>query len=138
MNWEYSCGAVLYRLKNGVPYYILVEGSSGFGFPKGHMEGNENETETALREIWEETGVHAILDRSFCKSVEYQVIKKKDTYKKVTFFIATYPKEETPAPRHEIRQMRMVPYEQARNLLWFDELKTILDEADKVIRERIE
>ena len=91
MNWEHSCGAVLYQLKNGEPYYILVEGSSGFGFPKGHMEANESEIQTAVREIWEETGVHAVVDQSFCRSVEYPVLKKKDTCKKITFFIATYP-----------------------------------------------
>ena len=95
MNWEHSCGAVLYQLKNGEPYYILVEGSSGFGFPKGHMEANESEIQTAVREIWEETGVHAVVDQSFCRSVEYPVLKKKDTCKKITFFIATYPEEET-------------------------------------------
>ena len=137
MNWEYSCGAVLYLLKNGIPYYILVKGSSGFGFPKGHMEKGENKEETAFREIWEETGIHPILDPDFCRSVEYRVFKKKDTFKKVTFFIATCPADELPAPRHEIQQIKMLPYEQARELLWFDELKTILDEADKVIRERI-
>lgn len=136
MNWEYSCGAVLYRMKNGVPYYTLVEGSGGFGFPKGHMEENESETATAIREVWEETGVHVVPDTEFCRSVEYPVLKKKDTYKKVTFFMGTYPEDEEPAPRHEIKRMKTVPYEQARELLWLDSLKKILDEADKLILAR--
>ena len=138
MNWEHSCGAVLYQLKNGEPYYILVEGSSGFGFPKGHMEANESEIQTAVREIWEETGVHAVVDQSFCRSVEYPVLKKKDTCKKITFFIATYPEEETPSPRHEIKRMKNVPFDQAKELLWLDELKTILEEANKIICSRAE
>ena len=138
MNWEYSCGAVLYELRDGEPYYILVKGDSGFGFPKGHMEAGESKTETAFREIYEETGVHAALDTDFRRSVEYPVVKKKDTRKEVTFFLATYPVDETPAPRHEIQHIKTVPFEEARELLWLEELKTVLDDADKEIRARTE
>ena len=47
---ERSCGAVLYRLTDGAPQYVLVLGGD-WGFPKGHMEAGETELETALREL---------------------------------------------------------------------------------------
>lgn len=39
--------------------YLLVLGrqSNKWGFPKGHMEQNETEEQTALREVREETGI---------------------------------------------------------------------------------
>jgi ADP-ribose pyrophosphatase YjhB (NUDIX family) len=39
--------------------YLLVLGrqSNKWGFPKGHMEQNETEEQTALREVKEETGI---------------------------------------------------------------------------------
>ena len=52
---EKSCGAVLFTTEKGIKKFLLVE-SNYFGFPKGHVEENETEQETALREIKEETG----------------------------------------------------------------------------------
>ena len=55
MKLEKSCGAVVYTLKNGKPQYVIVQSLEGFyGFPKGHIENNETEKETAIREIYEE------------------------------------------------------------------------------------
>ena len=50
MIWEHSCGAVLYTLKDGEPYYVVVQQKAGnYSFPKGHMEEGETEIETARR-----------------------------------------------------------------------------------------
>ena len=58
---ETSCGAVVYRMTQdgGVPIFLLVNSkrSNRWGFPKGHIENGESETETAKREIFEETGI---------------------------------------------------------------------------------
>ena len=40
---EYSCGAVLYTWRDGVPQYVLVY-DSHYGFPKGHIEPGESKT----------------------------------------------------------------------------------------------
>lgn len=58
---ETSCGAVVYKMTQdgGVPIFLLVNSkrSNRWGFPKGHIENGESETETAKREIFEETGI---------------------------------------------------------------------------------
>ena len=57
-----SAGAVLYTEDGGVRQYVLVmEKNGSFGLPKGHVEPGEMLAETALREVWEETGICAIL-----------------------------------------------------------------------------
>ena len=66
MNREHSCGAVVFTRKGGQVFYVVVQEQSGaYSFPKGHMEGNETELETAQREIFEETGVTAEADAIF-------------------------------------------------------------------------
>ena len=62
MTIEKSCGAVVFTRDHGLVQYLIIQSKEGFyGFPKGHIEPGEQEEETALREIWEETGltVHA-------------------------------------------------------------------------------
>ena len=52
MNWEYSCGAIVFKRQNGEPLFVVVQEMAGaYSFPKGHMEGSETEMETARREI---------------------------------------------------------------------------------------
>lgn len=51
------CGIILQD--NRTRQCLLVQGrwSSKWGFPKGHMEAGETEEDTAIRELFEETGV---------------------------------------------------------------------------------
>ena len=59
MKTEKSCGAVVFTVIDSSIKYVIVESKEGyFGFPKGHVEKNETEKETALREIREETGLN--------------------------------------------------------------------------------
>lgn len=55
-----SCGVIPFRWHNGVKeYLILLQTNDCWSFPKGHMEPGETEEETALRELYEETGLRA-------------------------------------------------------------------------------
>ena len=57
-----ACGVVPFRWNNGVKeYLILLQTNNFWSFPKGHMEPGETEEQTALRELHEETGLHATL-----------------------------------------------------------------------------
>ncbi|MDO4852572.1 MAG: NUDIX domain-containing protein [Clostridia bacterium] len=135
MNMEYSCGAVLYALKNGSPRYVLVF-DSHYGFPKGHIEPGETKEQTALREIFEETGIRATLDTDFCELDEYELPSKPGTRKQVTFFLASYdPAEALPQPSNEIKRIRTVSYDEALPLLWHPNLKEILKKADAYIQK---
>lgn len=84
---EHSSGAVLYTEEQGEIRYILVQERNGnWGFPKGHIEAGESRRQTALREIREETGLHARLEGHFSQTIRYWL--KKGTEKEVTYFLA--------------------------------------------------
>ncbi|MBI3631277.1 MAG: NUDIX domain-containing protein [Candidatus Staskawiczbacteria bacterium] len=58
---EKSAGAVIFRMENGKPYYLILHYHSGhWEFARGHIEEGESEENTVRREIEEETGLKDI------------------------------------------------------------------------------
>ena len=67
-----SCGVLVYRDVDSVREYLLVLQSGGsWSIPKGHMEAGETEKETALRELFEETGLTTAPDAGKRAVTEY-------------------------------------------------------------------
>ena len=57
MRYIKSCGFIVYKAENNENFYLIIKSHNGdVGFPKGHMEPGENELQTAIRELKEETG----------------------------------------------------------------------------------
>ena len=86
-SFEKSCGVLPYRLMNGRKEFLLVfeTTSQCWSFPKGHMEIGETEVQTALRELFEETGLSAKLDVGRSASIEYPI--SNFARKQVTFYL---------------------------------------------------
>ena len=62
MTREKSCGAVVYKIENDDIRILIEKMKLGhYSIPKGHVENNETEIETALREIKEETNLDVII-----------------------------------------------------------------------------
>lgn len=58
MPQEKSAGAIIFRMKEGVPHYLILHYHSGhWEFARGHIDEGESEMQTAVREIEEETGL---------------------------------------------------------------------------------
>lgn len=85
--FEQSCGVLAYRVNDGQREFLLVYEtcSQCWSLPKGHMEAGETEEQTALRELYEETGLTAKLDLSRSASMEYPI--SPYARKKVTFYL---------------------------------------------------
>ncbi|MBQ3157522.1 MAG: NUDIX domain-containing protein [Clostridia bacterium] len=130
MEWERSCGAVVFTRRNGQLLYAIVQERPGtYSFPKGHMEGDETEMETARREILEETGLQPEFLDGFCQKEEYHLSEKPGTWKRVTYFLAEFGNE-LPVPQAgEIQRIRLLPYEQAMTLFKYEDTRRILTEA---------
>ena len=81
-----SCGILPWRDRDGRREYLLVfeTFSQCWSIPKGHMEAGETELQTALRELWEETGLTAEVDASRRAVIEYPISPKGR--KQVVFF----------------------------------------------------
>ena len=120
MNWEYSCGAVVFTRVNGQFLFVIVQEKAGaYSFPKGHMEGSETELETARREVFEEIGLDPDFLPGFREDDEYDLAEKPGTRKRVTYFLAEYRNDQPLVPRQgEIRGIQLLPYDEA--LLCFE------------------
>ena len=133
MNYEYSCGAVVFTRIDGVPHYLLVRAKDQpqgcHGFPKGHMEPGETEEQTALREIFEETGVRVRLLEGFRAVTEYALPTPPDTRKRVVFFLAEYQDQAVAIQESELAGFVLAPFDEALALTEFADSKQILTEA---------
>ncbi len=58
MPQEKSAGAIIFKMKDGTPYYLLLHYHAGhWEFARGHGGEGESEEQVARREIEEETGL---------------------------------------------------------------------------------
>ena len=133
MNYEYSCGAVVFTRVDGVPHYVLIRAKDQpvgcHGFPKGHMEPGETEQETALREIYEEVGLRVRLLPGFRSVTEYRLPSPPDTSKRVVFFLAEYENQQVRIQESELAGFTLAPFAQALELTEFADSKQILTDA---------
>lgn len=129
---EKSCGAVLYTERDGKRLFLLIKNRGGhIGFPKGHVQDNETEHETATREIMEETGVSAIFETPFRETSTY--MSARDTEKEVVYFLARYEWTKVTIPPDEILAFYLLPYKNAMKLLSFPREKEILKQANVTV-----
>lgn len=103
-----SCGVIPFRRREGDMEILLVfeEFSQCWSLPKGHMEAGENERQTALRELFEETGLTATLLPHLRVTEEYMVGPL--TKKQVVYFPAEVAGEPRTRPG-EISRFRWIP-----------------------------
>ena len=86
---EKSCGAIVYKKENNELKFLLVLQTNGhYSFPKGHIEENESEVETAIREIKEETNIDVEIDTGFRYQISY-LLEHNNKMKEAVYFIAT-------------------------------------------------
>ncbi|MBR2711389.1 MAG: NUDIX domain-containing protein [Bacilli bacterium] len=82
MNYEICCGSVVF---NDNKVLIIKHKYGHISFPKGHVEGNETEEETAIREVKEETGIDIEITSNKKYYVQYE--NDNNSIEKVTYFI---------------------------------------------------
>lgn len=136
MKWEKSCGAVVYRNEGSSLLFLLVKMNVGhWSFPKGHVEKNESEIETALREIKEETHLDCEIMDGFREINTYS--PSAGVMKEVVFFLAKAMSKEALRQVEEIEEIRWLNSEDAMKLVTYDTDRTILKNAILFI-ERME
>ena len=131
MRFEKSCGAVVFmRTRKGIKY-VLVQSKTGmYGFPKGHVESGETETQTALREISEEVGMCPTILDGFRFEDSYFLPNDRNVYKTVVYFLAESNGEPIVFAKDELLYAKLVSYEKGMMLLRHESLRKILMEAN--------
>lgn len=137
--YEKSCGGVVYTWYGDKLLFLLIKNnrSKYWTFPKGHVEMNENEKQTAKREIKEETGLDVKIYDNFRQCCEYHpfgYVKKH-----VVLFIAESKEIKVSIQKEELDSYIWAEYKNAVDLLhhWNDKKvligahKCIMKEKDK-------
>ena len=128
MKYEKSCGCII--INEGK--ILLVQHNAGhWDFPKGHMEENETEVQTAIREVKEETNIDVIVQENKRYVNEYYT--EKGSFKQVIFFMASCEKIETKRQEEEIQNIEWLPIKEALNKITHSNSRKILKQVMKDI-----
>ena len=121
MKNEKSCGCII--IDNGK--VLLVKQTAGhWGFPKGHVEANETEIETAIRETKEETNLSVEIVSNARYTMEYVI--DEDIHKEVVYFIAKETTNNVIAQESEISDIKWFSFKEAFETISFDNAKALL------------
>ncbi|MDR1564917.1 MAG: NUDIX domain-containing protein [Oscillospiraceae bacterium] len=129
-HFEKSCGVVVFRRHSGNVEYLLIKNKKGnnWGFPKGHVELGETERETAVREVFEETGLRVEPLEGFRVVGEYHPQGK--ITKQVIFFLAEMPElGEITLQESEIDRFIWADYGLAHKTFRFNNDRNVLSKA---------
>ncbi|MBO5299892.1 MAG: NUDIX domain-containing protein [Clostridia bacterium] len=136
---EKSCGAVVFTYVDGEPKFVIIRSPEGFyGFPKGHVEDGETEEQTALREIFEETGLRVRLIDGFRTEDSHPLIRegRPDVIKTIVYFLAEFDGQALRAQESEVSEISLMSYEKAMSSFQFESSKRILSEAFDFLNRR--
>jgi bis(5'-nucleosidyl)-tetraphosphatase len=133
---EKSCGVVLYHMEasKSVEILLLHYPEGHWDFPKGHVEEGEEEMQTALRELEEETGIKDVeIVDGFREKMHYFFMHKGDKISKtVVYFLAKASQKEV-TMSFEHQNYEWLLYDEALEQLTFDNAKEILKKSKQFL-----
>ncbi len=135
MAYEKSCGSVLYRKLDELRVLVIKQARNGnWSFPKGHVENDETETETAIREVREEVGLKITPIEGFREVISYNPRANVD--KDVVYFIANPGNQRVRLQKEEVSDYKWVRPEQAFKILSFYNDKEVLKKALEFLKQK--
>jgi bis(5'-nucleosidyl)-tetraphosphatase len=134
---EKSCGAVVF-LKNAETNYLLLHYEAGhWDFVKGNVEPNENEKDTVIRELKEETGiVDAQFVEGFREKIDYFYRRQGTTIHKEVIFFLMETHTETVKISYEHVGYTWLNYQHAMEKLTFKNARDVLQKAHALLKAR--
>jgi bis(5'-nucleosidyl)-tetraphosphatase len=135
---EKSCGAVIYLNKEEQTKYLLLNYAAGhWDFVKGNVEPGENEKETVLRELQEETGItDAHFIEGFKETIAYFYRRQGLTvHKEVVFFVMESHTEKVEISFEHIGYI-WLDYKRAMEKLNFKNAKDVLQKAHDFLEKQ--
>ena len=130
--YEKSCGSVLFKRSSQNELLFLTvkyKGSENYwGLVKGHVERNEEEIETAIRETYEEVGLKDIqIIRGFRELVTYQ--PSLGVTKLVVFFLVEAGREPIQFFAGEHTDYGWLPFDNVVETLTYSGDKRVISSA---------
>ena len=134
MKHEKSCGAIVYRKRDERYELLLIKHRFGghWSFPKGHVEQGENEVQTALREVKEETGLDIELQDGFRQCVEY--FPKPHVKKLVVYFLGKALSDNVHRQEEEVSETTWADIDKAFRMVTFKNDKNLIRHAQEYLK----
>ena len=106
------------------------------GFPKGHVEKDESETETALRETLEETSIQVSIHPKFRYAITYEM--NNGIKKTVVYYLARF-QNQSPKRYKDFEDFEylLLPFDKAYQELTFENTKQMLKSANEFLASSI-
>jgi 8-oxo-dGTP pyrophosphatase MutT (NUDIX family) len=135
---EVSAGGIVFRRVpgEGARYLLIRDSYNNWGFPKGHLEGDESPAEAALRETIEETGLARVVLQGPIKVIDWHFrFRGRHIHKYCHFFLFESPEGE-PCPQVEegITACQWRPLSEALEVLSYDNARGVLKRAGEMVR----
>lgn len=117
---EKSCGCIII---NDDKVLLIKQTKGHWGFPKGHVEKDETEIETATREVKEETNLDVAIDENKRYTMKY--VTDKGKLKEVVLFIAKCVGGEIERQESEISDIRWLDFDEAFKKITYDNTREL-------------
>jgi bis(5'-nucleosidyl)-tetraphosphatase len=134
---EKSCGAVIFTKKDESTKYLLLNYAAGhWDFVKGNVEPNENERQTVVRELQEETSItNAQFIEDFREPIIYFYRRQGLTvHKEVVFFVMEAYTDKVQLSFEHVGYA-WLDYQHAMEKLTFKNSKDILQKAHDFLKK---
>jgi 8-oxo-dGTP pyrophosphatase MutT (NUDIX family) len=135
---EVSAGGIVFRRVPGEgPKYLLIRDSyNNWGFPKGHLEGDESPAEAALRETAEETGLDHLVLHGPIRVIDWHFrFRGRHIHKYCHFFLFESAEGEVcPQVDEGITACQWRPLGEALEVLSYDNARGVLKRAGEMVR----
>lgn len=134
---ETSAGGVVYRVQNGVPHFLLIRDSyRNWGFPKGHLEAEEQPAAAALREVEEETGLDGLNLDGEIETIDWFFrFRGRLVHKVCHFFLMHTDSSHTKPQRDEgITACRWASFDEAARLVSYANAREVLARANAMVQ----
>ena len=135
---EVSAGGIVFRRVPGEsPKYLLIRDSyNNWGFPKGHLEGDESPAQAALRETAEETGLDNLILQGPIRVIDWHFrFRGRHIHKYCHFFLfESMEGEVCPQVDEGITACQWRPLNEALDVLSYDNARGVLKRAGEMVR----
>jgi 8-oxo-dGTP pyrophosphatase MutT (NUDIX family) len=135
---EVSAGGIVFRRPQGEParFLLIRDSYRNWGFPKGHLEGDESPAQAAMRETAEETGLEQLLLHGPIRVIDWHFrFRGRHIHKYCHFFLFESPDGEVcPQVDEGITACQWRPLNEALELLSYDNARGVLKRAGEMVR----
>lgn len=143
---EVSAGGIVFRRApgpggasggGGTPRFLLIRDSYGnWGFPKGHLEGDELPADAAKRETAEETGLDHLVLQGPIRVIDWHFrFRGRPIHKYCHFFLFESAQGEAcPQVDEGITACQWRPLNEALEILSYDNARGVLKRAGEMVR----